>query len=405
MSTALDLIGTAETIALYDQYVIANYRKFPVALARGEGSWVWDAEENRYLDLFNGWGCNLLGHCPPRVVEAVRDQVGKLIHVPNTWHVEPQAQFAKALSERSFGGKCFFCNSGAEAIESAIKLARLHGAPRGKFKIVTVEGSFHGRTYAAMTATAQTKYHAGFEPLVPGFSYIPHNDLDAAKAAIDDQTAALIIEPIQGEGGIRLPAPGYLAGLKEICAAKGALLIFDEVQTGMGRTGEWFAHRLYDVEPDMITLAKALASGVAAGALIARDELARLLKPGTHACTFGGNPIACRAGLATIETIDDEGLLVRAKLVGERFRTRFESLRERRPGLIKDIRIVGVMIGVEIAGDAARAVEACLEERVLVNATNVNVVRLLPAMNITDDQIDQGCEVIAKALGRVAAEV
>ncbi len=220
MSTVATL-SSAETISLYDRYIIANYRKFPVCLARGEGSWVWDAEGNRYLDLFNGWGCNLLGHCPPRVVEAVRDQVGQLIHVPNTWYTEPQAAFGKALSERSFGGQCFFCNSGTEAIESSIKLARLYGKPKGKFKIVSVEGSFHGRTYAAMTATAQTKYHAGFEPMVPGFSYIPHNDLAAAEAAVDSETAAILIEPIQGEGGVRLPAPGYLSGLKEICHKNG----------------------------------------------------------------------------------------------------------------------------------------------------------------------------------------
>lgn len=401
MSTVATL-SSAETISLYDRYIIANYRKFPVCLARGEGSWVWDAEGNRYLDLFNGWGCNLLGHCPPRVVEAVRDQVGQLIHVPNTWYTEPQAAFGKALSERSFGGQCFFCNSGTEAIESSIKLARLYGKPKGKFKIVSVEGSFHGRTYAAMTATAQTKYHAGFEPMVPGFSYIPHNDLAAAEAAVDSETAAILIEPIQGEGGVRLPAPGYLSGLKEICHKNGALLILDEVQTGMGRTGQWFAHRYYNVEPDILTCAKALASGVAAGVMIAKPEIASLLKPGTHACTFGGNPLACRAGLATIETIEDENLLDRCKQVGERFRAGFESIRSRYPRFVKDIRIAGVMIGVEIEGDASRVVEECLKQNLLVNATNVNVVRLLPAMNIEDDQIDQGCAILSKVLGSLA---
>ena len=312
--------SSAETIAQFDRYVIANYRRYPVCLVRGEGSWVWDAEGRRYLDFFPGWGCNLVGHCPPRVVEAVREQVGTLIHVPNTWYMEAQGQFAQMLSERSFGGKCFFCNSGAEANEAAIKLARAHGHAPGRSTIVTVEDGFHGRTYAALTATAQPKYHAGFEPMVPGFAYAPHNDLDAMDRLVDDKTAAVILEPIQGEGGINLPAPGYLEGLRRLCDERGALLILDEVQTGLGRTGEWFAYQHFGIEPDILTCAKALAGGVAAGVMIAKPEVAATLKPGMHASTFGGNPIACRAGIATIETIEADGLLDRGRAIGERFR-------------------------------------------------------------------------------------
>ncbi len=229
--------SSAETIAQFERYVIANYRRFPVCLVRGEGSWVWDAEGNRYLDFFPGWGCNLLGHCPPRVVAAVREQAGELIHVPNTWYMEAQGAFAAALSERSFGGQCFFCNSGTEANEAAIKLARAYGHARGRFKIVTMHGGFHGRTFAALSATAQPKYHEGFEPLVPGFVYVPYNDLAALAAALDKETAAVLVEPVQGEGGVNIPAPGYLPGVRKLCDRAGVLCIFDEVQTGMGRTG------------------------------------------------------------------------------------------------------------------------------------------------------------------------
>jgi predicted acetylornithine/succinylornithine family transaminase len=390
--------SSAETIAEFDRYVIGNYRRYPVCLVRGEGSFIWDAEGRRYLDFFPGWGCNLIGHCPPRVVEAVREQVGELIHVPNTWYMEAQGRFARMLSERSFGGKAFFCNSGAEANEAAIKLARAHGHREGRAKIVTVEHGFHGRTYAALTATAQPKYHAGFEPMVPGFAYAPHNNLAAMEKLVDVTTAAVLIEPIQGEGGINLPNPGYLEGLRKLCDDRGALLILDEVQTGMGRTGEWFAYQHYGIEPDILTCAKALAGGVAAGVMMAKPHVAKTLQPGMHASTFGGNPIACRAGIATIETIEADGLLERGKAIGERFRAHFEGFREERPDLVKDVRILGVMIGLELTVDAAPVVAACLERGLLINATHGTVVRLLPALNLADELIDEGCATLLDAL-------
>jgi acetylornithine/N-succinyldiaminopimelate aminotransferase len=401
-SNQLTRPGSAETIAQFERYVIANYRRFPVCLVRGEGSWVWDAEGNCYLDFFPGWGCNLLGHCPPRVVAAVREQAGELIHVPNTWYMEAQGAFAAALSERSFLGQCFFCNSGTEANEAAIKLARAFGHAHGRFKIVTMHGGFHGRTFAALSATAQPKYHEGFEPLVPGFVYVPYNDLEALAAALDDKTAAVLVEPVQGEGGVNIPAPGYLLGVKKLCVRAGALCIFDEVQTGMGRTGRWFAYQHEGAVPDVLTCAKALAGGVAAGVMIARPEVAAVLKPGMHAATFGGNPIACRAGLAAVETIEADGLLARAHEIGERFHTAFEGLRAELPGSIREIRIKGAMIGVDLTFDAADVVAECLKQRLLVNATHGHVLRLLPALTITADEIDQGCAILADVLRRSA---
>jgi acetylornithine/succinyldiaminopimelate/putrescine aminotransferase len=318
--------------------------------------------------------------------------------------MEAQGRFAQALSERSFGGQAFFCNSGAEANEAAIKLARLVGSQNGgRFQIITMEGGFHGRTYAALTATAQPKYHAGFEPMVPGFQYVPYDDLDAVEEVLDEKTAAILVEPVQGEGGINVPSAGYLPGLRRLCDRHGALLILDEVQTGLGRTGAWFAYQHTTIEPDILTCAKALAGGVAAGVMLARAPVAAHLKPGLHASTFGGNPIACRAGLAAVETIEADGLLERGKAIGERFRGHFERIRAERPELVRDIRVLGAMIGLELSRDASPVVSQCLERRLLVNATHGTVVRLLPALNLTDAQIDEGCAILADVVRSLGA--
>ncbi len=397
--------SSAQVIDLFKRYVIPNYTRYPVCLVRGEGSHVWDAEGNRYLDLFPGWGCNLIGHCPPRVVEAVRAQVGNLIHVPNTWYTAAQGLLAKALVERSgFDGRCFFCNSGTEAVEAAIKLARLHGKADGhgaggggRYKIISMLNSFHGRTLGALSATGQPKYHQGLEPLLAGFSYVPFGDLDAVARLIDAETCAILVEPIQGEGGVNLSPPGYLAGLRELADRHHLLLIFDEVQAGMGRTGKWFAFQNWGVAPDAFTLAKALAGGVACGGLVARAGVAGLLRPGTHAATFGGNPLACSAALATIETIEQDGLLARAEAIGARFRQRFEALRARCP-LIQEVRVKGAMIGIDLSVEGGAIVEECLKRRVLINCTHGTVLRLLPALNLTDEQLDQGCGVLEEVL-------
>jgi acetylornithine/N-succinyldiaminopimelate aminotransferase len=385
-----------ETEQLFARYVIPNYRRYPVSLTRGEGSWVWDDQGNRYLDFFPGWGCNLLGHCPPRVVAAVQDQVARLIHVPNTWHFESQGQWAKLLSERSFGGQAFFCNSGAEANEAAIKLVRLH-SPEGRYKIITFEGGFHGRTYGAVSATAQPKYHEHIGPMLPGFAYVPFGDLQAVRDAIDDSTAGIMIEPIQGEGGIRLPPEGFLQGLRDLANEFNLLLVFDEVQAGSGRTGEWFAHQNYGVVPDIMTLAKSVCGGIAGAAMLTRPDIAASLRPGMHAATFGGNPIAARAGIATIETIEELGLLRRAKELGERFRSRLQPLAEELE-IVKEVRIKGLMIGVELTAEGTPLVAKAMERGLLINCTQSNVLRLLPAMTLTDAEADEGCEILADLL-------
>jgi acetylornithine/N-succinyldiaminopimelate aminotransferase len=385
------------TLGQYQQFVIGNYTRYPVCLVRGEGSYVWDDAGKRYLDFFPGWGCGLLGHCPPRIVEAVRRQVGQLIHVPNTWYTETQGQLAQALSERtSWKGQCFFCNSGTEANEAAIKLARLHGKP-GRYKIISMVNSFHGRTLGSLTATGQPKYHQGVEPLLPGFSYAPFGDVEAVARLIDGETCAIMVEPIQGEGGIHLPPTGYLEGLRELADKHKLLLILDEVQTGMGRTGRWYAHQHWKVLPDVVTLAKAVAGGVACGGLIARPEVAENLKPGTHAATFGGNPLACAAALATIETIEKDHLLARALQIGETFRQRFEALKARCP-LIQEVRIKGVMIGLQLTAAGAPVVQACLERQLLINCTHHTVIRLLPAMNLSDAELDEGYGILEETL-------
>lgn len=386
-------LTSTETVDLFKQYVIANYNRYPVNLVRGEGSNVWDAEGNRYLDFFPGWGCNLLGHCHPAVVRAVQEQVATLIHVPNTWHMDVQGRWAKALSDRSFGGQAFFCNSGAEANEAAIKLARLH-AKGGRYKIITFTGGFHGRTLGALTATAQPKYHEGLGPLVAGFQYAPFGNLEATEKLIDDETCAIMIEPVQGEGGVRLPPSGFLPALRKLCDAHDLLLIFDEVQTGCGRTGHWFAYQHYNVTPDIMTLAKALCGGIAGGALLTTPEIAPSLRPGMHAATFGGNPIAARAGIATLEAIEQEGLLENARQLGELFRRRFTALKEE-CDVIREVRVLGVMVGIELATEGADVVKQCLAQRLLVNCTHGVVIRLLPAMNLTFEQAEEGCDILA----------
>jgi len=393
-------LDSQSTIDLFDEYVIPNYTRYPVSLVKGEGSRVWDAEGREYLDLFPGWGCNILGYSPPAVVEAIQQQAARLIHVPNTWYIEQQGRFAEFLCSRSFG-KAFFCNSGAEANEAAIKLARLHGSAEGRFRLITFERGFHGRTFGALAATAQPKYHEGLGPLVAGFRYAAMNDLDGVANLVDDETCGIMIEPVQGEGGVRIPDPEFLQGLRNLCDEHGMLLIFDEVQTGMGRTGEWFGYQHTGVEPDVITMAKGIAGGVACGAMITKDKYAGDLRPGMHASTFGGNPLAMAAGLATGETIEREGLLQAVQDNANYVRERLEEARTSIP-IIKELRICGMMIGIDLTVPSTPAVGKAMERGVLLNATQDTVVRLLPAMNITREELDQGLDVVISVLHEMA---
>ncbi len=383
---------TKETIDLFDKYVIGNYPRLSRVIVKGQGCYCFDADGNRILDMFPGWAVSAIGHCHPKVVEAIRRQAGELLHMDNTLYSEPQGKLAKLLSERAFGGKCFFCNSGAEANEAAMKLARLH-TPQEKYKFITAEGGFHGRTFATMTATAQPKHHEGLLPLLPGFAYVPFNDIEALEAAFTDEVAAVMVEPIQGEGGINIATAEYLEAIRRLCDQKGALLIFDEVTTGMGRTGKWFAYQHFDVEPDIMTLAKALGGGVAIGAMMAKAEVAASLVPGKHASTFGGNALACAAGVAVIEAIEEEGLLKNAAEIGGYAKDKLEQLKEKH-SIIDHVRAVGLMIGVQLTGSGVEIVDKCLERGLRINCTQGTVLRFMPPMIANREQIDQAVDIL-----------
>ena len=383
---------TEETIDLFDKYVIGNYSRIRRVIVKGEGCYCFDADGNKILDMFPGWAVSGIGHCHPKVVAAIRKQAGELLHIDNTLYSEPQGILAKLLSERAFGGKNFFCNSGAEANEAAMKLARLHTSSE-KYKFITAEGSFHGRTFATVTATAQPKYHEGFLPLLPGFVYVPFNDIEALESAFSDEVAAVMVEPIQGEGGINVATAEYLQAIRRLCDEKGAVVIFDEVQTGIGRTGKWFAYQHFDVEPDIMTMAKALGGGVAIGAMMAKEEIAASLVPGKHASTFGGNCLACAAAIAVIEAIEEDNLLENAASVGQYAKEKLSQLKQKH-FIIDHVRGIGLMIGVQLTSSGKEIVEKCLEKGLRINCTNDSVLRFMPPMIVTKKEIDQAVDIL-----------
>ena len=383
---------TQETIELFDKYVIGNYKRLPRVITKGEGCYCYDADGNKILDMFPGWAVSAIGHCHPKVVDALRKQAGELLHIDNTFCSEPQAKLAKLLSERAFGGKCFFCNSGAEANEAALKLARLHTAQQ-KYKFITATGSFHGRTLATMTATAQPKHHEGLLPLLPGFAYVPFNDTSALKSAFSDEVAAVMVEPIQGEGGINIANEEYLHEIRRLCDENAALVIFDEVTTGIGRTGKWFAYQHFGVEPDIMTMAKALGGGVAIGAMMATEEVAASLVPGKHATTFGGNALACAAAIAVIEAIEEEDLLENAVKIGRYTKEKLEQLKQKH-FIIDHVRGIGLMIGVQLTSSGAEIADKCLEKGLRINCTQDTVLRFMPPMIANQSQIDQAVDIL-----------
>lgn len=378
-------------MALSEQYIANTYARYPILLVRGKGTRVWDLEGEEYLDFVSGLAVCNLGHCHPKVVKAIQDQAEKLIHVSNFYYIEPQIQLASLLCKHSFADKVFFCNSGAEANEGAMKLARKYAKEKiskDRHEIITMERSFHGRTLATLTATGQEKFHKGYEPLMPGFKYVPFSDIRAVKNAVDSKTCAVMLEPIQGEGGVNCPSEGYLKALREICDEKGLLLIFDEVQVGMGRTGKLFAYEHDGVEPDMLTLAKSLAGGVPIGALLIKKGIADSFKPGDHASTFGGNPLATAAGVAALTAILEEGMLENCQKMGDYFLSKLEEIRGEFP-FVKEVRGKGLILGMELKIDGSSIVNEMLKKKILINCTMGNVLRFLPPLIVTKEEIDR----------------
>jgi acetylornithine/N-succinyldiaminopimelate aminotransferase len=387
-----------------EHYLMHTYNRFPVVFRKGRGMKVWGADGKEYLDFLGGVAVNVLGHCHPKVVVAIQKQAQRLIHVSNFYHIEPQIKLAKLLVTNSFADKVFFCNSGAEANEAAIKLARKFAKEHygyDRHEIITALKSFHGRTLAALTATGQDKLQQGFEPLVPGFKHVPFNDVGALEAAINGKTCAVMLEPIQGEGGVNVPSDDYLGKVRELCDKHGLLLILDEVQTGMGRTGKLFAYEHYNITPDIMTLAKGLGGGMPIGAVLATDKVAAVFKPGTHASTFGGNPMSCAAAIATVEAILEDGfVLYHCNRIGEYFIERLTQLKENHHQIVS-IRGKGLLIGIELTRDGMPIVKACLDRGILINCTGGgNVLRFTPPLIVEEKDIDVLVELLEELLGR-----
>ncbi len=396
----MDNLTNQNIIDLNAQYLCTTYARFPVAFVRGQGCRLWDADGKAYLDFFASLAVMNLGQCHPAVVKAVCDQVSTLTHISNLHHTIPQAQLAELLCARSFAHKVFFCNSGAEANEAAIKLARKYGGDKrdGRYEIITTLGSFHGRTMAAISATGQEKVRQGFAPHLEGFRYAPFDDLAATEAAISERTIAIMVEPIQGEGGVNVPQPDYLKGLRDLCDRNGLLLILDEVQTGMGRTGKLFAYEHEGIEPDIMTLAKALGGGIPIGAMLARGSVAESFNLGSHGSTFGGNAVACAAGIAVVNTLLS-GVLDNCRAMGEYFVKRLLELKEKFP-FIKTVRGRGLIIGAELDRDGSAIADACLQEGLLINCTVGKVLRFIPPLIVTKAEIDEGFVILEKVLER-----
>jgi len=390
---------------LSDKHLMTFAKRYPVALVRGEGTRVWDSDGKEYLDFTGGIAVTALGHCHPKVVGTLREQAATLIHVSNLFHIPQQAQLAQLLCEHSFADRVFFSNSGAEANETAIKLARKWAKEHGssdRGDIISMRGGFHGRTLATVTATAQEKYHHGFEPLPGGFKYVAFNDLKALERAIDSRTAAVLVEPIQGEGGVIVPDEGYLPGLRKLCDEAGILLILDEIQTGMGRTGKLWAYEHSGVAPDIMTVAKALANGVPIGATLATEDVARVFTAGTHGSTFGGNPLATAVGVTVFSTLIEDKLAERAGRVGKLLLQGLEAVRAKHPKAVKEVRGRGLLAGVDLVPPVADAVAACRERGLLVLTAGDNTLRLAPALIVTEKEVAEACAIIDTALEAVA---
>jgi acetylornithine/N-succinyldiaminopimelate aminotransferase len=373
------------------QYIMNTYSRQPLVLVKGRGTKVYDSDGREYLDFVTGVAVCNLGHCHPRVVVALQKQAQRLMHVSNHFHNEPQINLAKLLVSNSFADKAFFCNSGTEAVEGAIKLARRYAREvlkQERFEIITMRGSFHGRTYGSLSATAQEKFHKGFEPIVPGFQYVPFNDIGAVESAVNARTCAVLVEPIQGEGGVIVPAPAYLKELRALCDKNNILLMLDEIQTGMGRTGKFFAYDHAGITPDVIMLAKGLGGGMPIGALLATDKVSQAFSPGTHGSTFGGNPLACAAAIASIEALLEDNIIIpNVVQLGAYFQQGLEKLK-RKYSFVRDVRGQGLLIGMELDIHGKEIVSACIREGMLINCTVDTVLRFMPPLIVAEEEID-----------------
>jgi len=380
----------------YNDHILLTYTRMPAIFVKGKGSVLTDIHGKKYLDFFPGWGVSNLGHCHPKVMGAVREQIGKLIHIPNNLYNPHQAKLAKELVRIAFEGKIFFCNSGTESIEAAIKFVRAYGDGQ-KFEIITTVNAFHGRTMGALSATGQQKHQKGFAPLVSGFKYVAFNDIDALKAAVNDKTAAIMLELIQGEGGINIATKEYVDAIVHLCDEKKILLVVDEVQTGMGRTGEIFAFKHYGITPDVLCLAKALGGGLPIGAMIVKKELADVFKPGMHGSTFAGSPLICKAALGVIKAIYAEKMLKNVKAQGPYLMEKLKELKSKYD-IIKEVRGLGLMVGVELTIDGAGIFKECFARGLIINCTQGNVLRIMPALNVTRRQINKAIHILDGAI-------
>ncbi len=402
MQGGLKIMRTKELIENEKEYLMQTYNRPAMVLNKGEGMKVWDLEGKQYYDFIGGIAVNALGYSHPKLVQAIKDQAEKLIHCSNLYYSEPQIILAQMLVEISCGDKVFFGNSGAEVNEGAIKIAVKYFKDQGKdkHKIIYMKNSFHGRTIATLAATGKYKYQKDYLPLLPKFKQAIFNDLNSVKGVVNDQVAAIIVEPIQGEGGINIASKEFIEGLREVCNKKDMLLIFDEIQCGLGRTGKVFAYQFYNVEPDILTLAKSLGGGLPIGAFIAKKKVALSFKPGDHGTTFGGNPVACAAAIAFLKVLQEEDLIGKCQKKGEYFKAKLEGLKEKYPEKIEEVRVLGLMVGLKIEKDGPEIVKKCLEKGVLINCTAGNVLRFLPPLIVKEEEIDYLIEVLDKIFKR-----
>ncbi len=397
-------MNNKKIIQLTERHVAATYGRYSIALVRGKGMNVWDASGNKYLDFVAGVAVDSLGHCHPEIVRAIRKQAGQLLHVSNWFHIEPQARLAAEITRLSFGNKVFFCNSGTEAIEGAIKVARkffIDQGQTGKTEIITTYKAFHGRTLGAMSATPQDKIQKGFGPLVPGFKYVPFNDIDAMKKAMTPNTCAVMVEPVQGESGVNIPDKKYIKELRKLCNERNVLLILDEIQTGFGRTGQLFAYQAFGVKPDIMTLAKGLGAGVPIGALVMTNRVANSLGPGTHGSTFGGNPLVCAAALASVGIVSQKDFLKNVRETGKYFLTQLKELSRKFP-VIKNVRGMGLILAIDIDGSSPAIARDCMEQGILVNSIQSGTLRFIPPLIVSHKNIDTLIRVLTQSLAKLS---